>query len=186
MAASQLLGLESYVTGPQPESVSIHAEPLSWVVSVHNRLLGMTVVGYFGNPRESKWFEAMQLPISSGEDLSGLEVRLICVAPRQKNDTSAIEQTFKWQLSNEKYLMAHFEGVGIQSQRIKMRYARGSKLVNINMLRGTLQVRNLLENEGQLEDVWRPPEPDENESYYPPEPNEEMFWRLMAARRRRQ
>ncbi len=200
MAASQLLGLESYVTGPQPKSVSIHAEPLSWVVSVHNKQAKTTVAGYFGSPLESKWFEAMQLPISSGEDLSGLEVRLICVTPCQKNDTSVTEQTFEWRWSNEKYLMAHFEGVGIQSQRIKMRYARGSKLVDINMLRGTLRVRNLLVDRKQLEDVWRPPEPDENESHYPaepaniidkrlldpPEPNEERFWRAMAAKRRRQ
>ena len=169
MATSQLLGLESYVTGPQPESVSIHAEPLSWVVSVHNKRIRTTIVGYFGNPRESEGFEAMPLPISSDGELSGLEVRLICVAPQKEGNATVLEKMGVEVELDPQYLVAKYEIIGVPTKSIKVRYVRGSKLVNVNMARGTLNMKNWPGDE------WRPPEPDENESYDPPEPGEERF-----------
>lgn len=154
MATSQLLGLESYVAGPPPEFVSVRAEPLSWVVAIYNRISKRTVAGYFKNPEESEEFAAMQLPISEDRDLSGLEIRLLCVTQHQKDDISVTEQTAEQLWSNERYLKAVFEDARIPSQRVKTRYARGSKLVQVNMSTGKLLVRNVLENGKPSEDDW--------------------------------
>ena len=189
MAASQLLGLESYVSGPQPESVSIHAEPLSWVVSVHNRLEGKTVAGYFGNAWEMKGLYAMPLPIGDDDygDLKGLEVRLLCVNPQKKGSDITSEQTWFEMEVNQQGIIAFYQDLGVPTKSIKVRYARGSKLVSVNMAKGTLRMRNWQGDE------WHPPEPNENESYdptdtpkvhAPPEPNEERFWRLREQRLR--
>ncbi len=174
MAASQLLGLESYVAGHSPSFVSIHADPISWVVVVYNRISKRTVAGYFGNPLESKGFEAMQLPISDDGDLSGLEVRLLCVLPQLEGNVTTSEQIGGEMVLNQQHIVALYEGLGVPTKNITVSYARGSKLISVNMAKGTLSMRNW-PGEG-----WRPPEPDENASYDPPEPNEEMFWRKAA------
>lgn len=174
MVIPQNLGLESYVTGPQPESVSIHANPISWVVVVYNRISKRTVAGYFEDPKESEQFRAMQLPVSDADDLNGLEVRLLCVAPYKDSVT---EQTLGQQWSNERYLNAVFEGLGIQSQSVNVRYARGSKLVLVNMSTGKLRVRNLFGSRKQLEDDWHPPEPGDMYPADPPEVNERLWSR---------
>lgn len=182
MVISQTLGLESYVEGHSPSSVSIHADPISWVVVAYNRISRRTVAGYFENPEESEQFRAMQLPVSEDDDLNGLEVRLLCMTP---DKDSVTEETLLRQMSNERYLMAIFEGCGIPSQRVNLRYARGSKLVLINMSTGGLHVRNVLGDDRQLPEpanmpLADPAEPTYNESHDPPEPNEKRFWRRAA------
>ena len=177
MVISQPLGLESYVAGHSPDFVSVHADPFSWVVAIYNKISRRTVAGYFKNPEESEEFRAMQLPVSDDKDLNGLEVKLLCVTPRQKSDASVTAQTVEQQWSNEKYLKAVFEGAGIPSQRIKISYARGSKLIHINMSTGKLQVRNVFEDSKPLEDDGGPHEPASMYPADPPEPNEERFWR---------
>lgn len=180
MAHLQSLGLESYITGPPPRFVSVRAEPLSWVVSVHNRRVKATVAGYFGNPRESGGFEVMPLPISDDGDLSGLEVRVLCVLPEKDGNVTALEQTGGETTLNYQHIVTVYEVLGVPTKKVGFRYARGSKLISVNMAKGTLTRGNL------TGEVWRPPEPNETESYDPPEPNDPRFWKLMAARRRRQ